>query len=224
MTLARDDFDEVADELEALYAPELAAAYRPRYNVAPTDLHPVVRTHSDSDRILQLAAWGFYGGPKRPPLFNARAETASTRGSFAAALAGRRCVVPADGFYEWSGPKDARQPFWLHRADGRLLLLAGLHQEGPPGPQPQPPRFTILTTAPNQMMAALHDRMPVILAPKDVAAWLAQGDPTLLRPAPEDTLRAVPVSTRINSVKNDDPACLQPLGAGPRRPGQLRLF
>jgi putative SOS response-associated peptidase YedK len=224
MTLARDDFDEVADELEALYAPELAAAYRPRYNVAPTDPHLILRLQGKGDRWLQRGTWGFYGGPKRPPLFNARAETATTRGSFAAAFAERRCVVPADGFYEWSGPKDARQPFWIHRADGRLLLLAGLYQDGPPGETPQPPRFTVLTTAPNAMMAAVHDRMPVILEPADAATWLQRGDPALLRSAAEDVLRAVPVSSRVNSVKNDDPACLEPVGAETTRPGQLRLF
>src|SRR5688572_18255383 len=98
MTLARDDFDEVADELEALYSPELAAAYRPRYNVAPTDAHPILRRmgrgQDATDRWLQLATWGFYGGPKRPLLINARAETAASRGSFARAFAERRCVVP----------------------------------------------------------------------------------------------------------------------------------
>jgi putative SOS response-associated peptidase YedK len=234
MTLARDDFDEVAEELEALYTPAIAAAYRPRYNVAPTDTHVIVRAteyagqgSDGSDgggrsRWLQLGSWGFFGGPKRPPLINARAETAAGRGSFASAFAERRCVVPADGFYEWSGPKEARQPHWLHRADGGLLLFAGLWQEGAPGSALV--RFTVLTCAPNQLMSGIHDRMPVILAPGDVTAWLAKGDPALLRPAPEDVLRAVPVSTRVNSVKNDDPACLTPLSAAAPRPGQLRLF
>jgi putative SOS response-associated peptidase YedK len=240
MTLSKRDLDLVADELEAFYLTEVAGLYRPRWNVAPTDPHLVLRRSDAHRRQLEVARWGFLGtGKKGPPLLiNARAESAASRPAFRAAFAGDRCVVPADGFYEWSGTGSARRPYWLHRADGRLLLFAGLHERSAAAPGEVPlGRFTVLTTAANAMVARLHDRMPVILAPGDVDAWLAEGSPALLRPAPEATLVATAVSRRANSVKNDDPACLDPASAdggqdgdsdtGEEKPGkrpQLSLF
>lgn len=226
MTLAKGDLDEVADELDAIYTPATGAAYRPRFNIAPTDRHLIVRVGpggpagpGHSGRFLELASWGFKAGPRAPLLINARAESAGARGAFKAAFAERRCVVPADGFYEWAGPREDRRPFWIHRTDGRLLLLAGLYAD-----EEDATRFCVLTTTPNETVAAIHDRMPVILDPADVATWLADGRPDLLRPAPAGVLRATPVSSRVNSVKNDDPACLAPVAADAPRPGQLRLF
>jgi putative SOS response-associated peptidase YedK len=217
MTLAWSDLDEVAAALEATYDEDARALYRPRYNIAPTDRHPVLVLR-DGARRLTVAGWGFAAGPKRPPLFNARSETAALRDSFRAAFAGHRCIVPADGFYEWSGPKDARQPHWIHRGDGRLLLMAGLYQGG----AGEGPRFSVLTTGPNQTIARLHDRMPVILEPGDIDGWLREGTPKLLAPAGDDVLTTQPVSTRVNSVKNDDPGCLLPPQI--EAPRQLRLI
>jgi putative SOS response-associated peptidase YedK len=253
MTLSRRDIDEVADELGAVYRPEMAALYRPRFNVAPTDCHPVLRAAPAGGawgvgcagggagagaRRWELvpARWGL-GRPGRggPLLINARSETAHVLDSFREAFARRRCVIPADGFYEWKGGGETRQPFWLHPPDGRLLLFAGLYDEGPDGEV----RFTVLTTTANRVVAALHDRMPVILAPPGgaqdgaagagapdaVARWLRDGPRDLLRPAPEGALVATPVSRRVNSVKNDDPACLLPEAEGSHpQDRQLRLF
>jgi putative SOS response-associated peptidase YedK len=269
MTLSRRDIDEVADELEAVYRPEMAALYRPRFNVAPTDWHPLLRAAPGGGdwgvgcagggagagaRRWELvpARWGlagpelarepgYYnnrlpGRPGRGPLLiNARSETAHVLDSFREAFARRRCVIPADGFYEWKGGGETRQPFWLHPPDGRLLLFAGLYDEGPDGEM----RFTVLTTTANRVVAALHDRMPVILAPRAgagdgaadagapdaVARWLRDGPRDLLRPAPEGALVATPVSRRVNSVKYDDPACLLPEAEGSHpQDRQLRLF
>ena len=224
MTLAWSDLDEVAAALEATYDEQLRGLYRPRYNIAPTDRHPVVILADDvQSRRLTFAGWGFSRGAKRPPLFNARSETAALRDSFRQAFAARRCVVPADGFYEWSGPKDARQPHWIHRRDGRLLLMAGLYEDGPAASgAPADPRFSVLTTSPNQLVARLHDRMPVILEPADVDSWLRSGAPALLKPTGEETLTTQEVSARVNSVKNDDPACLLPPQT--QAPRQLRLI
>jgi putative SOS response-associated peptidase YedK len=225
MTLSRRELAELADELDALPVEGAAAAYRPRYNVAPTDVHPIVRLYGGRRR-LEPAGWGFVRGPGRPPLFNARAETAPIKDSFRDAFVNGRCVVPADGFYEWTGAGEDRRPFWLHRADGKLLLFAGLCEPAAPHGGRS---FTVLTTEPNALVARLHDRMPVILAPADVDTWLRHGAPALLRPAPEDTLVATPVSTRVNSVRNDDPACLDapPASEPPPPPPpkrQLDLF
>ncbi|HEY0706048.1 MAG TPA: SOS response-associated peptidase [Polyangia bacterium] len=224
MSLAKSHFAEIADELASSFAvsfaPSLADSYRPRFNLAPTDAHFVLL--GQQEKRLQPAFWGFSGGPGRPPLFNARSETAPVLMSFRSAFAQGRCVVPADGFYEWGGQADERRAHWLHRRDGRLLLMAGLHQdEADAGGRV--PRFSVLTTRANPTLAPLHHRMPVILAPEDVERWLAVGDVGLLRPAPDDVLALTPVSNRVNSVKNDDPACRTPVAAG-QAARQLRLF
>jgi len=124
--------------------------------------------------------------------------------------------VPADGFFEWTGTKDARQPLWFHRRDGGLLLFAGLYESWEPAPGERQRTFTIVTTGPNELMAPVHSRMPVILTEEAVEEWLNPGREDVdelsrfLVPAPEGLLIATPVSQRVNSVKNDDPACLEP--------------
>jgi putative SOS response-associated peptidase YedK len=208
MTLSRRELAEIADELAAIVDPEAVAGYRPRYNVAPTDRHVVLRL-VDGQRRLELARWGLPPtGPGRPPLFNARAETAPTKQAFRAAFAGGRCVVPADGFYEWRTTADGRQPLWIHRPDGGLLLMAGLYEAG---------RFTVLTTEPNALVREIHDRMPALLSEAEAATWLAAPTQRVLHPAPEGVLAARPVSGRVNSVRHDDPQCLAPDLTGPRQ-------
>jgi putative SOS response-associated peptidase YedK len=150
---------------------------------------------------------------------NARAETVARMPAFREALKSRRCVVPADGFFEWVGARDARRPLWFHRPDGGLLLFAGLYESWQPSPDAWQRTFTIMTTSSNSLMAPVHDRMPVVLTGEDVDEWLhpRQEDvrelQRLLRPPPDDLLLATPVSPRVNSVKNDDPECLVPQGA-----------
>src|SRR4051812_6888692 len=122
MTLTRRELEAIADELEATIDDEARAIYRPRYNVAPTDLHLVMRV-IDGHRRLEPARWGLPPTVQgRPPLFNARAESAAFKDAFRTAYVNGRCVVPADGFYEWKTTADGRQPIWFHRADGKLLL------------------------------------------------------------------------------------------------------
>jgi putative SOS response-associated peptidase YedK len=232
MTLTRRDLDEVADELEAVNCrprggrlpPGMAASYRPRFNVAPTDNHPMLRLRGSSARELVPALWGLAppGKPEKtaPLLINARAETAAVKASFREAFASRRCVIPADGFYEWEGQGPTRRPFWIRPPGPQLLLFAGLYDD-----RGGELRFTVLTTAANPDVAALHDRMPALLAPDQVTAWLREGPPALLRPAPRGSLLATPVSRRVNSVKNDDPGCLAPEEEGLHpQDRQLRLF
>jgi putative SOS response-associated peptidase YedK len=222
VTLTIDDLDEVAAALDAEFSPDDARRYRRRYNVAPSDVHWIVE-HSADRRVLVPAAWGYVptssssrtAGGARKPVINVRGEQVGSGHGFRQAFESRRCAVVTDGFFEW----DARRaPFWYHRADGGLVLLAGLYQDPPAGQHD--PRFTVLTTRPNKLVAAVHDRMPVILPPGQVDEWLtAPPDKaaTLIRPASEDTLIATPVSKRVNSVKNDDPACLAPAGPEAQR-------
>ena len=130
----------------------------------------------------------------------------------------RRCVVPADGFFEWTGPKTARQPTWFHREDSHLLLFAGLYEAWQKEQGVWETTFTILTTAANAVLESYHDRMPVILADRDADDWMDPRAPSpralkrLLVPAPDDLLIATPVSPEVNNVDNDSPDLLQPAG------------
>ena len=159
-SLTTPDWETIRAILDAVPDAEEAAAYTPRYNVAPTQLHPILRV-VDGQRRLQRASWGLPPIENRA-LINARVETVASRPMWQEALAERRCVVPVDGFFEWQG----EQPYWFHRPDGGLLLLAGLWEPGPaPQGQVARARFVVVTCAPNALVAAAHDRMPAILPP-----------------------------------------------------------
>jgi len=138
--------------------------YRPRYNVAPTDSHWIVRNRLE-DREILLAKWGlvnFWMADRRQAFknINACAETIQTAPSFREAFKVRRCVIPADGFFEWTGQKEARHPIWFHRPDGRLIYFAGLHESWRPAAGEKERTFTIITTTPNSLIEPIHNRMP----------------------------------------------------------------
>ena len=220
VTLTIDDIDEIAGMLDAELSPEDARLYKRRYNVAPSDTHWILEFGADK-RVLVPAKWGYLpsspSGRARKPVINVRGEQVASGHGFRDAFASRRCAVVTDGFFEW----DARRaPYWYHRSDGGLVLLAGLFQGA--AETERDPRFTVLTTRPNKLIAAVHDRMPVIVPPDHIDDWLT-APPTeaaaLIRPASEDALIATPVSRRVNKVANDDPACLAP--AAPEAQGSL---
>ena len=231
-TLTIPDHESLALALGVAPDPSSAELYRPRYNVAPTDAHWILRV-KEGRRELLPAKWGLVNswakdasGAARQ--INARIETARSRPAFRGAFERRRCVVPADGFFEWAGEKKARRPIWYHPRDG-LMLLAGLYESWrDPRSGTWQRTFSIVTTPANDLVAPVHDRMPAILTSEDVEAWLEpveEGDTEALvalqrrlRPAPPDALVATAVSPRVNSVKNDDPECLTP------EPGGLPLF
>jgi putative SOS response-associated peptidase YedK len=224
-TLTRRDFDALAAELGAEADPSLAASYRPRYNIAPTDWHWLVRQKLEVRHLLP-ARWGLVNswahdakGAARQ--INARAESAPKSRAFGEAFLARRCVVPADGFFEWSGRKANRRPIWYHGPDGGLLLFAGLYESWmDPASHEWMRSFTILTTDANETVTPVHDRMPVILPAERIDDWLfvpaedrerqAASAAELLRPSPADVIVATAVSARVNSVANDDEACLAP--------------
>jgi putative SOS response-associated peptidase YedK len=192
----------------------LAAQWRPRFNVAPGQPHPLLREVAGR-RVMVPATFGL-AGPRGSLLPNARSETAAERRTFAGPLREGRCAVPVDGFYEWEGPPSARTPSWFHRQDGAPLLLAAVAAPAPDGRL----GFSILTTDAIEPVARLHDRMPVILPPDRVAAWLAAGAAPPLPPPAPGLLVARPLSPRVNSIAHDDPECLEP----PKAEGQLRLL
>ena len=185
----------------------------PSWNVAPTQDAMAIRRHPQTgERRLDLLRWGLVpaGTPDlktaRKPI-NARSETAASVGMFKGALAARRCLVPADAFYEWRTTADGKQPYAIARADGAPLAFAGLW-EGWRGPEGEVLRtFAILTTSANATMRQLHERMPVILEPEDWPAWLGEvsaNPANLLRAAADGTLRLWPVSRAVNNVHNNE--------------------
>lgn len=210
-SLTTTDLGGLARQLRAELDPAFRRPWRPRFNVAPGDAHVVLRGEGGG-RILREASFGF--ATRAGLTINARAESAARRPTFEEAWRSRRCAVPADGFYEWSGPPGDRRPSWLHRPDGKPLLFAALWRPSPSGV----PEFVIVTVEANADVRALHDRMPAVLREEAVDAWLGGAEPPAL--VPEGTLAAREVSTRVNSVQNDDAGCLGP----PERDPQLTLL
>ena len=198
-----------------------------RYNVAPTQDAPVVRLGDDDARHLNQLRWGLVPFWADDPgigarMINARAESAADKPAFRVAFQGRRCLVVADGFYEWQKPAikgGRKQPFRIVRHDERPFAFAGLWErwQQPESEAPPLETFTILTTDANARVRPIHERMPVMLDETQFDGWL---DPQasrsslerLLRPYPAEKVHTYAVSTRVNKVENDDPAVIAPTG------------
>lgn len=193
-----------------------------RYNIAPTQPIPVVALDRQGVRRFRLMRWGllppFVKDPKKfPTLINARSEEVLEKPSFSHAMRFRRCLVPADGFYEWTGPKGKRRPFLLRPRGGKLIAFAGLYERWRDGKGGEVDTVVILTCPANAMISRLHDRMPVVLAPEHYAAWLdvkttpAEAAALLLRIAPDDSFEAIELHPKINDSKRDEPGIREPL-------------
>lgn len=197
--------------------------FAPSYNVAPQSFQPVVRLdHDSSKRAISLLRWGLvpYWAKDAKIGFstiNARAEEAASKPAYREALKKRRCLVPADAFYEWArlDPK-TKEPFAFALTSGEPYALAGLWESWRPKDGDPLETFTILTTGPNEIMVPIHNRMPVILEPKDYDRWLNVGDSAtppvdLLRPYPAERMTAWPVSARVGNVRNNNSELLEPV-------------
>jgi putative SOS response-associated peptidase YedK len=208
--------------------------FAPRYNIAPTQEIIVIRADpSDAQRTATLLRWGLIPSWAKepgsgPPQINARSESLADKPTFRTAFRRRRCLIPADGFYEWQAAigeakgRGKKQPFYIHRPDHAPFAFAGLWEawtdRRPAALEGDSPltieSCTIVTTSANHRLRELHDRMPVVLAPGDYAAWLdPRNEDTstlapLLAPCGDDELVAEPVSTHVNRVANDDAACI----------------
>jgi len=205
--------------------------YRPRYNIAPTDQHFIVSSKYEQ-RKARPATWGLINSwatdnSRASQCINAKAETLEERKTFREAFQRRRCAIPADGFYEWRGPKNRREPVWIHPADGGLLLFAGLYESWQPKRGEWQRTFTIITTGANELLKPIHDRMPVILDERSAEDWMNPNESApdrlkkLLAPASEELLVISAASRLVNSVKNDGPELLNGDTAAPP---QLRLL
>lgn len=189
--------------------------FPPRWNIAPTQPVPIVRKGADGQRHFVLVRWGLVPdwarevGPK--PLFNARGETVAEKPAFRSAFKRRRCLMPADGFYEWEPGRDQpKQPYLIRRRDRAPMAFAGIweHWQSPEGSELE--SCSIITTQANAALAPVHHRMPVILDQADWETWIDTSETLckdalkLLVPSADDLLDVVPVSTRVNAVANDD--------------------
>ncbi|KPK55447.1 MAG: hypothetical protein AMS22_04200 [Thiotrichales bacterium SG8_50] len=205
---------------------EVLLALRPRYNVAPSQSVAILRCDEQARKVLAPARWGLIPSWAKDPaignrMINARAETVADKPAFRTALRRRRCLVAADGFYEWRKLGAAKQPYWIGLATRTPMGFAGLWERWQPSHGGDAlESCTIITTAANEVVAPIHERMPVVLRPSDYARWLnpATADVAeltgLLMPYPDAGMIAYPVSTAVNSPRNDDPSLREPLDQG----------
>jgi len=216
------------EALRRLFDFDTTPNLEPRYNIAPTQSVPVLRaTDGGTGRELAMLNWGLIPSWAKESsvgskMINARSETVAEKPSFRDAFRQRRCLVPADGFYEWRREGEVKQPFRIGMKGGKPFAFAGLWErwEGT-GDETVVETFTILTTEANRKLRPIHHRMPVILEPESYGTWLdARPDNTkqtlsILKPFPDEPMAFYRVSTRVNSPRNDDSDCVKPISAFP---------
>ena len=205
--------------------PDGVAELPPRFNAAPTQAMPVVTADGRDGRSLTLMRWGLVPGWMKPRehtdpgrqlpagFFNARSETAASKPAFRAAFKRRRCLIPADGFYEWATENGEKQPFLFEPADGSPFAFAGLHETWCPPDGSELPTFTILTCRPNALLSTVHDRMPVTIAEGDRDRWLFDEPDDvadLLGPSPSEAWSMRPVDRRVGNARIDEPSLVEP--------------
>jgi putative SOS response-associated peptidase YedK len=200
-----------------------APSFSPRYNIAPSQEVAAVRIPPEgSVRELALLRWGLIPSWAKDPtignrMINARSETAAEKPSFRAAIRRRRCLVPANGFYEWKRTNGRKQPYFIGMRDRKIFGFGGIWESWEGGGGKAVLSCALLTTGPNDLLRPIHDRMPVIIAPRDFDLWLSpEGlDPKaiapLFRPYPPEEMTAYPVRTAVNNPKTDTPDLIEPL-------------
>jgi putative SOS response-associated peptidase YedK len=217
------------EAIRALFRYDEQPNFPPRYNIAPTQPIPIVRM-VDGRRHFALVRWGLLPSWVKDPkkftlVINARGESVCDKPAFRAAMRHKRCLIPADGFYEWKAGGTRKQPYYVRAKSGAPIAFAGLWETwiGPNGEELD--TATIVTTDANRLLAPIHERMPVIVPPEAFDLWLncrdvdAQTAAALIAPAPEDLLEAYEISTAVNRVANDNPKLIERLAqnaeAGP---------
>ena len=209
----------------------------PSFNVAPQSLQPVVRLNSEtSERELTVMRWGLVpywskDGKASFSTINAKSETVATSPAFREAWKTRRCLVPADLFYEWQKlDEKTKQPFAIALKNDEMFAFAGLWEKWKDKNTGQVLRtYTVLTTDPNELMEPIHNRMPLIIPPKDYERWMAPTDPAhlpvdLLRPYPAEEMKAWKVGKAVGNTRNNDASLVEPLNENASNPTTLSLF
>jgi putative SOS response-associated peptidase YedK len=213
------DTDELTEELRRIFKIP-GWAMGPRYNIAPSQQLPVVITGDEGEAKVATMRWGlvpYWEKSEKPKIapINARAEDAFAKPMFRQSIQKRRCLVPADGFYEFKRlPGDQKQPFDIQLKNGRLFFFAGIYEAAT---ELRPDNYLLFTTRPNALMSSIHNRMPAIVTGDRAKQWLAPGpiSPEQLadftEPYPAEEMVARPVSTLVNNPRNDSPDCITPL-------------
>ena len=219
----RYSFNQVAEAIADKFQVKEVPPLSPRYNIAPTQQIATVSVSSESlERQFKMLRWGLIPSWAKDAkmgakLINARAETVAEKPAFRAAFKKRRCLILADGVYEWHTQNGEKQPFYFRLENGEPFAFAGLWEHWEKGEGEPIESCTILTTEANELMRPIHERMPVILDSKNYEQWL---DPetkkiellqSFLQPYPSEEMTAYPVSTKVNSPKNDRPECIHPI-------------
>ena len=227
---------ELEDRFQATFYSDGLAQYNPlpNYNVAPSHFMPVI---TNTDRLhFQAYRWGlipFWAKDIKIgyKMINARIETLMEKSTFKMAVAQRRCLVPADGFYEWKKVKDVngkivKQPYRITTTDQEVFAMAGLWDRWTAPDGQQVFSFTVITQTPNEVLKDIHNRMPAILTPDQEKLWLSDDIPPqdlidMIAPYPDDAMQAVPVSSKVNNVRNNDPSLLAEYRPDLGKPGTL---
>jgi putative SOS response-associated peptidase YedK len=217
----RYTFFSPSESVTRLFDTPVPVSIEARYNIAPTQFVPAIRLDPQGQRQLVMLHWGLVPSWAREKaignrMINARAETLAEKPSFKKAFSQRRCLVLTSGFYEWRKEGGAKRPYFISRKDSEPIAMAGLWEGWRQETEPLE-SCTIITTEANDFMQALHHRMPAMLAPEDCGRWLDSKNvgiveaADLLRPLQEDSLQAWPVSTRVNSPRNEGAELLDPV-------------
>ncbi|XWK89291.1 MAG: SOS response-associated peptidase [Phormidium sp.] len=219
----RYSFNQVAEAIADKFQVKEVPPLSPRYNIAPTQQIATVSVNSESsERQLKMLRWGLIPSWAKDAkmgakLINARAETVAEKPAFRSAFKKRRCLILADGFYEWQTQNGEKQPFYFRLENGETFAFAGLWEHWEKGEGEPIESCTILTTEANELMRPIHERMPVILESKNYEQWLdteakkVELLQSLLQPYPTEEMTAYPVSTKVNNPKNDRAECIQPI-------------
>ncbi|HXR96665.1 MAG TPA: SOS response-associated peptidase [Terriglobales bacterium] len=190
----------------------------PRYNIAPTQTIFALR-HIEGRRELIPARWGLipaWAKNANAPLINARADTLALKPSFREAFRQRRCLIPADGFYEWQPAGKRKQPWFISLVNQEVFAFAGLWEAWRAPDGTLTPTCAIITTTPNERLASIHDRMPAIIPPAAYDEWLVGDNPAaLLAPYPAEAFQLHPVAATVSSPRNDSPECNQAVALTP---------
>ena len=204
---------ESKEDLETFFKVRLPDDYRPRYNAAPSQLLPVIL--NDEPDTAQMVRWGllppWVREKRKDGLINVRAETLREKPTFKSDLLNRRCLVLADGFYEWEKTEEGKQPYRIVLRDRRPFAFAGIWETNRVDGEPVK-TFAIITTTPNSVLLPIHTRMPVLLAPGDERKWLEAPDLDLLAPFAPEKKEAYRVSAAVNRAASDVPGLIRPVG------------
>ncbi|MFB2935990.1 SOS response-associated peptidase [Aerosakkonemataceae cyanobacterium BLCC-F154] len=215
----RYSFTQLAETIADKFQVKEVSPLSPRYNIAPTQQVATIFVNSETlERQFKMLRWGLIPSWAKDAkmgakLINARAETVAEKPAFRASFKKRRCLILADGFYEWHTENGKKQPFYFRLENGEPFAFAGLWSHWEKGEGEPVETCTIITTEANELMSSIHDRMPVIIDSQDYEKWLdpERGKTELLQPYPSEKMIFYPVSTEVNNPKNDRPECIQPI-------------